>query len=192
VAWLTDLELTLRSESLNPAMAAHISKYRKLMPVLAALFQLSDSAQRGELETRIIPEPLYATYARRIIFEEAPPPATSEATPISVSNTVRSIALCSYFEAHARRVYSCIVSPEMRAGHALARRVKKGDLDAQFSTRDLGRKCWTDLNTDELRTAALAYLVELNWIRAVEIPNSPKGGRPTEIWDINPKLKAGA
>ena len=188
VAWLTDLELRLRSDTLNTVMAGHLSKYRKLMPILAGIFELAECAQRGKLETKAEPEIPYTTLARRIVIKDAPPPENSEATPISEANTLRAISLCTYFEGHAQRVYSCIISPELRAGHALARHIRKGDLDAQFSTRDIGRKCWSDLNSAELVNAALTYLVELNWIRPVEIPVSPKGGRPSEVWEINPKL----
>jgi uncharacterized protein DUF3987 len=189
VAWLTDLELRLRSDTLNPLMASHLSKFRKLMPVLAAICELAECSERGELETKAVPEVAYSINARRrIIFEDIPPAEVSEATPISEANTLRAISLCSYFEGHARRVYSCLISPEIRAGHALARHIKKGDLDSQFSARDLGRKCWSDLNTSELIDAALQHLVDLHWIRPLEVPKSPKGGRPSEVFEINPKV----
>jgi hypothetical protein len=191
VAWLTDLELRLRSDTLNAVMAGHLSKYRKLMPVLAGIFELAECAQRGTLEMRAEPEIPYTRLARQIRIQglpPAPPTENCEATPICESNTLRAISLCTYFEGHARRVYSCIISPELRAGHALARHIRKHDLDPQFSTRDIGRKCWSDLNSAELVNEALTYLVELNWIRPVEQPASPKGGRPSEVWEINPKL----
>ena len=40
--WLTDLERRIRDENLPPAMQAHLSKYRSLMPSLALLFSLAD------------------------------------------------------------------------------------------------------------------------------------------------------
>jgi hypothetical protein len=191
VAWLTDLEVKLRSDMLNPVMAGHVSKYRKLMPVLAGIFELADCARRGELQTKAIPEPTYSTYARRIVFEDSPPTESSDATLISTTNTLRAIALCDYFERHAARVYSCIITPEIRAGHALARRIKKGDLEAQFSSRDVSRKSWSDLNTPELITAALLHLTDLFWIRPLKLPPSPQGGRPSELFEINPKIGNG-
>src|SRR5580704_2095083 len=164
IAWLTDLELQLRSDTLNPVMAGHISKFRKFVPVLAGIFELAECAQRGELETKAIAEIPYATRARRRILLEDAPPASTEATPISTTNVLRAIALSKYFEGHARRVYSCLISPEVRAAHSLARHTRKGDLDAEFSTRDVSRRCWADLNTTELLDAALQHLVELHWI----------------------------
>ena len=40
--WLSDLEQRIRSDDLHPAMQAHLSKYRSLMPALALLFTLAD------------------------------------------------------------------------------------------------------------------------------------------------------
>lgn len=40
--WLTDLEQRIRAEDVPPAMQAHLSKYRSLMPSLALLFALAD------------------------------------------------------------------------------------------------------------------------------------------------------
>lgn len=192
IAWLSALELRLRSETLNPVMAGHVSKFRKLVPVLAGIFELAEAAQRGELETRIIPEEPYLSYARRIdrriVLEEVPPIQSTGATPISAANTLRAITLCDYFEAHARRVYSCLISPEIRAAHELGRHIVKGDLGTQFSTRELKRKGWTDLKEEALVDAALTHLADLGWIRALPVPTNPQGGRKLEPWEINPKV----
>ena len=40
--WISDLERRIRSRELSPAMQAHFSKYRKLMPALALLLALAD------------------------------------------------------------------------------------------------------------------------------------------------------
>jgi hypothetical protein len=188
VDWLTRLELRLRGDALPPVMVSHVSKFRKFMPVLSAIFELADSAARGDLETKVSTEPTYLMRARQITLDEPPQAEASQATLITATNTQRAIALCDYFEGHARRVYSSIVSPEIRAGHALARHIKRGDLEPQFSSRDISRRCWADVNTTELITAALQHLVDLNWIRPLELPLSPRGGRPSEVWTINPKL----
>jgi hypothetical protein len=190
IDWLTRLELNLRSDTLPPVMVSHISKFRKLMPVLAGIFELADCARRGDLETKATAEPNYLMSARRMIRVEGSPPAeASEATLISVVNTERAINLCAYFQSHALRVYSAIISPEVRAGHALARHIKKGDLESPFSSRDISRRCWADLNDAELVAAALQHLADLHWIRSTVAPTTAQGGRPTERWDVNPKLK---
>lgn len=40
--WLSELESKLRGDVLHPALVAHLSKYRSLMPSLALLFELAD------------------------------------------------------------------------------------------------------------------------------------------------------
>ena len=48
VQWLTELETTLASDSLNPVMVAHLAKYRSLMHSLALLLALADGCD-GEI-----------------------------------------------------------------------------------------------------------------------------------------------
>jgi putative DNA primase/helicase len=82
-AWLTELEQgRLRSDSFHPAMVAHLAKYRSLMPVLAALFELADWAA-----------------------------GLGGGDEISIDHSKQSAACCEYLESHAHRVYSCVVSP---------------------------------------------------------------------------------
>ena len=47
VEWLADLESKIRGGELHPALVSHLSKYRKLMPALALLFELADRAAGG-------------------------------------------------------------------------------------------------------------------------------------------------
>jgi len=42
--WLSELEGKVRGEELHPALVSHLSKYRKLMPALALLFELAAQA----------------------------------------------------------------------------------------------------------------------------------------------------
>jgi putative DNA primase/helicase len=41
VEWLAELEAKVRGDELHPALVSHLSKYRKLMPALSALFELA-------------------------------------------------------------------------------------------------------------------------------------------------------
>jgi hypothetical protein len=47
VEWLADVEKKIRGGELHAAVVSHLSKYRKLMPALALLFELADQAVRG-------------------------------------------------------------------------------------------------------------------------------------------------
>jgi putative DNA primase/helicase len=75
--WLIDLEWRIRAEDTSPAMQAHLSKYRSLMPSLALLFALAD----GHTECVPIVHAKFAcdwcdyleTHARRVYASQARP-----------------------------------------------------------------------------------------------------------------------
>lgn len=97
-------------------MIGHLSKYRSLMPSLAALFEIADRvADDGHLDDEV---------------------------SVNVDHASQAVAFCAYLESHARRVYSCMVSPESRAAHELARHISNGDLQATFTTREIYLKGW--------------------------------------------------
>jgi putative DNA primase/helicase len=161
--WLAELETTkLRTNALHPAMVAHLSKFRSLMPVLAGLFELSDWASElggGE--------------------------------EISLSHARQAAGLCEYLESHARRVYSCIVSPELRAARELARHLTAGELGSQrFTLRQVYQHDWAGLTVPTRVRAAIEILQEAGWLRPAEPDGGP--GRPTEAFLINPKVLEGS
>ena len=132
------------------------------MPSLAALFELADrAASAGELGDKI---------------------------PVSMEHTKQAIALCQYLESHAKRVYSCIVSPELRAARELARHIEAGDLKNRFTTREVYFKGWTGLDDSERTRSACGVLQDAEWIRQDLAPKLQVGGRPSEAWQINPAV----
>jgi putative DNA primase/helicase len=161
--WWSELERKVRGEcGLQPAIVAHLSKYRSLMPSLAGLFELTDrAALGGELEEKIT---------------------------VSLEQTQRAAAFCDYFESHAHRVYTCVVSPECRAARELARHIQSGDLANIFKTRDAYLKGWSGLDTPERVRGALALLEDSGWVLQAESKSSASGGRPSELWLVNPKV----
>jgi hypothetical protein len=195
IGWYSDLQAKLRSDLLHASMISHLSKYSKLVPVCAAIFQLAEMADRGELECRAAVEEAYSQRVRRAITlppeDYAPATAPTEATLVSLPNLERAIALAHYLEGHAQRLYSCVLTPSIRAAHSLARHIRKGDLGPQFSKRDVSRRCWSDLSEPELVDGALQHLSDLNWIRPRVAPTTVQGGRPSGVWLINPKLNGG-
>jgi hypothetical protein len=64
----------------------------------------------------------------------------------------------------------------------------KDPLEDHFRTRDVRRRCWKGVETQELVESALARLEELHWIRRIEIKPGPKGGAPTDEYLINPAI----
>lgn len=77
VDFLTDLESRIRGNDLSPAMKAHLSKYRSLMPSLALLFTLAD----GQTDCVPLRQARRAaawcdyleTHARRVYASASPP-----------------------------------------------------------------------------------------------------------------------
>lgn len=140
-------------------MIAHLAKYRSLLPTLAGLFELADAVADGT--------------------------GLGSEVSINLEHARTAAAYCDYLRSHAHRVYGCIVSPEVGAAQELCRHIKAGDLSNPFTTRDVYRKCWRDLDVPEKVRPALKVLTEYGWLRLVEL--DPKSGRPTELWSINPK-----
>jgi Protein of unknown function (DUF3987) len=165
--WLSELEGKVRGDSgLSPALVAHLAKYRSLMPTLAALFELADSAA-----------------TENIVNEEM---------LVSLGHAQRAATFCDYLEAHARRVYSCAVSLDSRAARELGRHIRSGDLSQVFKTRDVYVRNWTGLGTADQARRALELLEYAEWVQRTETPPSPIGGRPPETWMVNPRLSTRA
>jgi putative DNA primase/helicase len=165
VKWRTALEYKLRSGELHPALESHLAKYRSLNPSLAGLFSLADGAAAGELPSQI-----------------------------SMAHEQQAILWCGYLESHARRVYSCIVSPQMRAARDLADRIKqrKVGADGVLSLRDIYLKGWSGLDDPQQAKAAVDVLVDACWLRRINAGSQdPFGrGRPSDRYATNPRIWA--
>jgi hypothetical protein len=161
--WWEELEGKIRGESgLIPAIVAHLSKYRSLMPTLALLFELADLVASSS--------------------------GIGENRTVNLVHARQAAAFCEYLESHAHRVYTCIACPETRAARDLARHIQSRDLPEIFRTRDVYLKGWSGLDSPERVRAALDVLEDSAWVRSVEQPQSPAGGRPPEAWTVNPKV----
>jgi putative DNA primase/helicase len=161
IEWFAELEAKIRGDELHPALISHLSKYRKLMPALALLFELADAAARhGGTDS------------------------------VSLTNAQRAAAWCEYLESHARRVYSCIVTPQLRAARELADKIKhrKVGADGAFSCRDVYLKGWSGLDTPEAVKQAAEVLQDAGWVRDLSTESGPLGGRPSNRYEVNPAV----
>lgn len=156
-AWWTDLERKIRSGDLHPALAAHLGKFRSLMPSLALLFELADAGTSGE---------------------------TGE---VSLIHAQQAAAWCDYLEGHARRVYGCLICAELHAARQWGDKIFQGKLPAEFSTRDVFLKGWSDFSKPDQARAASRVLEDCGWVRPAVAEK--REGRPSEVWEINPKLQ---
>lgn len=160
--WLTDLEHRLRGDELHPALNAHLAKYRSLLPSLALLFELADSAA-----------------------------GLSDGREVSINHTRQAALWCAYLESHANRVYSCMTTPELRGSRELAVRIKQRKLPDVFSARDVHTKGWSGLTDIGVVKGAILSLVEAGWLREKPLDPAEKGGRPTTAYETNPRIFAG-
>ena len=154
--WWPELERKIRGGDLHPALTAHLAKYRSLMPSLALLFELADL------------EDLTAS------------------ANVSLAHAAQAAAWCDYLEAHARRIYGCLVSPELHGARVLGEKITKRKLPAEFSTRDVYQRGWSGLATPNEARAALGVLEDYSWVR--QVITEEREGRPPERWQTNPKL----
>jgi len=161
IEWLAELEAKIRRDELHPALISHLSKYRSLMPTLAVLFHLADVAA-----------------------------ANGHSDIVSVEQTRKAAAWCEYLESHAKRVYSCVVSPQMRGAGELADKIKKRKLGADgfFSCRDVYLKGWSGLDTPAAVKQAAEVLQDAGWLREVLSESGPLGGRPSNRYIVNPAV----
>ena len=161
VDWLAELETKVRGDELHPALISHLSKYRKLMPSLALLLELAEWAA-----------------------------GNSAADTISLENARKAAEWCEYLESHARRVYSCVVTPQMRAARELANKIKtrKIGADGSFSCRDVYLKGWSGLDTPEAVKLAAEVLLDAGWVREMSGESRPQGGRPSNRYAVNPRI----
>ena len=107
---------------------------------------------------------------------------------ISLEHAQQAAAWCDYLESHARRVYSCIATPQMRAARELAEKIKQRKFapDGFFSCREVYLKGWSGLDSPELARMAAEVLQDAGWVRDVSRESGPLGGRPSDRYHVNP------
>lgn len=159
--WRADLEKDVRRErSEHPALEAHQSKYRSLMPSLALLFHLIDRVD-----------------------------GKTESAAVCLDSAEKSAAWCSYLFEHARRIYGMAANASSNQARQLIEKIKSGALKETFSARDVYRHQWAGLTSASETAEPLSLLEDFGWLRSVTI-KSANGGRPTVHYIVNPKVKA--
>jgi DNA primase len=161
VDWLAELEAKVRGDELHPALVSHLSKYRKLMPALSVLFELAEwAAGNGSADT------------------------------VSLEHTRQAAAWCEYVESHASRVYSCVVTPQLRAARELAEKIRKRKIGADgfFSCREVYLKGWSGLDSPDAVKLAAEVLQDAGWVRDLSGETGPFGGRPSNRFEVNPAV----
>ena len=109
-----------------------------------------------------------------------------EGGPVGLTALIKACAWTEYLESHAHRIYSAKLVPAILSGRALAAKIKAGKLADRFSLREVYRPGWARLTTAELAQSAVALLVDLDWLRAINEPAAP--GKTRTIYQINPQV----
>jgi putative DNA primase/helicase len=113
--------------------------------------------------------------------------AAGDGNTVSLDSARRAAAWCEYLESHARRVYSCIVTPQLRAARELADKIKHRKLGADgFSCREVYLKGWSGLDSPEAVKMAAEVLQDAGWVRDVSTESGRSGGRPSNRYEVNP------
>lgn len=136
IEYLADLERKLHSGDDHPAMNAHLGKYRSLMPSLALLNHLADSAANGTKG------------------------------PVTAESAWSAVAMCDLLEAHARRIYGAALARGDNAARMLAEKIRLRKLPEVFGARDVYNKGWSGLSTPDDARRALIVLEDSDWVRS--------------------------
>ena len=106
--------------------------------------------------------------------------------PIPLSAARMAAAWCEYLGDHARRVYNLGFGAVSSLARTLARKLQAGELPDGFKARELYRKHWTGMSEPKDAGRVLDYLIDVGYLRQVEIMTA---GRSTAVYLINPALK---
>ena len=159
VGWLTTWQQALDTSDESSELVQHLTKYRKLYPTLALLFHLLD------------------------IVSGAVPPG-----PVSHAATELAGKWCTYFAAHARRLYAYGAGSH---AETLGKHLRSGKLASPFNLRDVQRKGWQGLTDGDAIQATLDELLEAHWLREVLAPPAGGTGRPRSAsYEISPHVNS--
>lgn len=106
--------------------------------------------------------------------------ADSGTGPVAGTALLKALAWSEYLETHAKRAYGSILQPEVSAAKAILSHIKKGDLPATFSGRDIQRRGWARLTDRSQIQNALALLVDYAWLNVDQREDT--GGRPATVY----------
>lgn len=160
--WTEKLEQRLVSGEFDtPALESHFGKYRSLMPCLALLCHLVEHLSNG----------------------------TESKSGIDEASTQKAIAMCSFLEPHAERVYS--LSRKIRGDGAktLLSRIRSRNLYDGMSLRELERKGWSGLTSKDQLKEALDLLNEHGYLKIESVFTD---GPPKKVIRLHPKLAHGS
>ncbi len=154
--WHGNLEIRLRSNDESPLLESHLAKYRKLMPQMAFISHVIAAVTDGLTG------------------------------PVASEHAVRGVQWCEYLEKHARRAYAIGSDQDIEPALALAEKIKTGSLPSPFTSREVYRHHWSNLDDPRLVGCAIAVLTDHDWLSITE--TKQERGAPREDVHIHPSL----
>ena len=115
--------------------------------------------------------------------------AEGKTGPVEVSSVLAALAWGDYLQTHARRAYASITIPDVATAKAILLRLKREEIKAPFTARDIYHKCWSGLSEQERVRGALTFLEDRDWLSSSTVAPSREGGRPSTVYIVNPKVK---
>lgn len=160
--WRTELEMRLRRGEDHPAIEAHLTKYRKLVPALSLLIHLADNGGAEIGEQALLKALAWAEYLE----------AHARRAYASVTN------------AQAQGAWALL--RRIRKGDIADDAGKPLDV---FLARDVYRRGWSHLGTSERFYEAANLLCDFDYLREEVAASGPKGGAPKQAYRVNPKAR---
>jgi Protein of unknown function (DUF3987)/Bifunctional DNA primase/polymerase, N-terminal len=153
----------------DAALKGHFAKYDGLFASLALVHHL----------------------IRHTLGEAVQPARVDEHTAFAVRGFIDA-----YLRPHARKIYHHLGhDPGFEGAKKIAQWIVTNPEITSFTKRDISHKGWTGLTGRDENTgrdflrAALAHLDNVaGWVRAEDIPAGPRGGRPTTLYLVNPRI----
>lgn len=159
--WRGDLMRRIRTPELGrtPAFQSHLAKFPSLFASLALIFHLIDVV------------------------------AGNASGPVSFGAAALASKWCTYLEAHAAKVYAPELNTAALGAHALAEKIRQGDVEDGTPLRDIYRRQWAGLKSAEQVGSAIDLLQRCAWVRLMTLEPSKQGGRPSDVLKVHPGLR---
>ncbi len=105
---------------------------------------------------------------------------------IPVKYAEKAKAWCEYLASHSNRIYNAGIGSQVDAAKAIARRIKKKDLEDGFTSREVYRRHWVGLSDQSLVLDGIQVLVDHHWLKPKLAEKLSNRGLQKTIYSINP------
>jgi hypothetical protein len=163
--WYTKNQCRIRQGTESRGYLMHLSKYAGLFARLAIVHHLI-----------------------RFVLDDTSYPALVDET---TAGDVKSF-IDDYLEPHARRIHQHLSSaPALQAARHIAQWIINTPAMTAFTAREIRRKAWVGLTSQDDVNSALDYLANVvGWIAPTTDLPGPRGGRPTTRYLVNPLVRS--